>query len=600
MPEYNTGNPLGSMDPRDLFDNANLLDIAVNSEESTFQDRLGVARKTFAGLAAEGRETFLEIAKSVGSRQYSTKAAMDADLSPPESWGAIVTNDPIAEDNGWYYKSGASGNGSWVKLANQPVIKAEFDSLIRADTQSSSEGEYFAIIDEESSQIARLTSKRLIALPFEIASENDNVEISDEEGGVSLYFDATTAQLGPLEMQVTSDPGIFITDDDGQVIRVLSDPDKETRSPLEGNLLFQPTLAVSPTDESSIYVQSILSRRELVSSVVATLASTSNSSSKTGTVLPLTSQYGDSPVLVFRDVNYPDEHRYLPLTVRTVPVQSPVKTVKILFIGDSIGNRQGPKLITQYISQLGFAAQFIGTINSVSADAGNDSLGALCECREGWETGDFTYAITDRVKIIAPGSEAAYLSSTKDAKWPQNPFLRVATSSDPASIVRNGYVFDCLFYQQRFSLETPDIVINALGTNDIRDRDDNTIYNDVYSNDMLMHSQIAAAWPNAKIIRTLPGTAINSVRNTLWSTRYSSTIKAMQQASKDLANSSITIAPLWAMMNPEAGFSIPTTTDATGFIRGDWADPVHLIGSSRHSYYQAMSPFVAAAALNLI
>lgn len=50
MTTYNTGNPLGSSDPKDLYDNAQNLDTAVNSTDLTFNDRLGVQRKTYAGL----------------------------------------------------------------------------------------------------------------------------------------------------------------------------------------------------------------------------------------------------------------------------------------------------------------------------------------------------------------------------------------------------------------------------------------------------------------------------------------------------------------------------------------------------------------------
>lgn len=43
---YNTGNPLGSTDVRDLFDNAENLDEAMNSDEYEFVDRFGRDRKT--------------------------------------------------------------------------------------------------------------------------------------------------------------------------------------------------------------------------------------------------------------------------------------------------------------------------------------------------------------------------------------------------------------------------------------------------------------------------------------------------------------------------------------------------------------------------
>ena len=53
MTTYNTGNPIGSKDPRDLYDNAENLDQAVNSSNNTFSDRLGVTRLTLAGAISE-------------------------------------------------------------------------------------------------------------------------------------------------------------------------------------------------------------------------------------------------------------------------------------------------------------------------------------------------------------------------------------------------------------------------------------------------------------------------------------------------------------------------------------------------------------------
>lgn len=47
---YNTGNPVPSKDPRDLVDNAENLDRAVNGEALTFDDRLGKQRKSWAGM----------------------------------------------------------------------------------------------------------------------------------------------------------------------------------------------------------------------------------------------------------------------------------------------------------------------------------------------------------------------------------------------------------------------------------------------------------------------------------------------------------------------------------------------------------------------
>lgn len=53
MTTYNTGNPLGSTDPRDLYDNAENLDYFTNGENLQYLDRLGVLRDSLAGIRAQ-------------------------------------------------------------------------------------------------------------------------------------------------------------------------------------------------------------------------------------------------------------------------------------------------------------------------------------------------------------------------------------------------------------------------------------------------------------------------------------------------------------------------------------------------------------------
>jgi hypothetical protein len=55
MTTYQTGNPIGSADPRDLYDNAQVIDDYANSEQPTTTDRLGVERATIAGIDAAAR-----------------------------------------------------------------------------------------------------------------------------------------------------------------------------------------------------------------------------------------------------------------------------------------------------------------------------------------------------------------------------------------------------------------------------------------------------------------------------------------------------------------------------------------------------------------
>lgn len=50
---YNTGNPIESTDVRDMSDNAKNLDLFSNSSELSFDDRLGIERKTIHGMNSE-------------------------------------------------------------------------------------------------------------------------------------------------------------------------------------------------------------------------------------------------------------------------------------------------------------------------------------------------------------------------------------------------------------------------------------------------------------------------------------------------------------------------------------------------------------------
>ena len=51
MTTYNTGNPIGSSDSRDLYDNAQNLDhLSLDENNETWDDRLGKSRYTWYGI----------------------------------------------------------------------------------------------------------------------------------------------------------------------------------------------------------------------------------------------------------------------------------------------------------------------------------------------------------------------------------------------------------------------------------------------------------------------------------------------------------------------------------------------------------------------
>lgn len=112
MTTYNTGNPIGSTDARDLYDNAQAFDEAVNSTADTFTDRLGNVRKPLAKAMQD-----IEIA---GTTYATTAAGLAATTSGHYfSVPASSANDSLI----LYQNSG----GTAVEVKRYPSAQAVQD-----------------------------------------------------------------------------------------------------------------------------------------------------------------------------------------------------------------------------------------------------------------------------------------------------------------------------------------------------------------------------------------------------------------------------------------------------------------------------------------
>lgn len=89
MTKYNTGNPVGSSSPLDLYDNAENLDSGINGADPTWRDRRGVERRSWTGIEAE----FDQFIADNGLKRYSSWAALAADTSRPDGFAADVIGD---------------------------------------------------------------------------------------------------------------------------------------------------------------------------------------------------------------------------------------------------------------------------------------------------------------------------------------------------------------------------------------------------------------------------------------------------------------------------------------------------------------------------
>lgn len=559
-----------------------------------------------------------QVVAQKSEKTYLTRAVMQADTTQPVGTQGVVTNDPAhtAENpiNGYYTWTSAA----WVRNAYQPANQLDLDETI-LETQrlaslisgSSATEPLEAVTDQESGGIHRMMTPSFHEDRVHRVEEvSGGAALVGDDGGVSILHDEKGMILGPMEIAHTDAPGVFVVDEEGGVHAALAGDLQEVPEepvivgPLDEGILFSgANIAAAKGQLVELHVPSMLVDRNRAAEVIASISSDSLPISAAGDDLVrfVASDFGSGATISIRSRNGTSDRLSKRVGIKTfdVPVAA-APTVKVLLIGDSIGNRQGPQLMQQVLTEWGVTAEWVGTLNSsASASNSNDATGPVNESREGWETGDFTLAVNDRVTVIQPGQEAAYLAMSKTDKWPRNPFLRVATPDDAPADVRNGHVMDFAFYQARFALQAPDIVIWSLGTNDVRDRAEGTIEQDVRDNDALAYRRMRAAWPAVKVIRALPGTAIDPSRNALWSTKYKRMFAGMFAAANEAG---AIVAPSWALVNHDVGYNWTSSpVDASGFTRQAlWTDPVHPVGYARSALYRSLAAYVAAAALNLL
>ena len=119
MTTYNTGNPLGSADPKDLYDNAQNLDNAVNSTDLTFNDRLGVQRATYAGLEdkVEGLTN-----SALAYRNQAESSASAAAISEANAQAAAEGSGDVL-----FYNTYALANAALAGLPEGQVVEVFVD-----------------------------------------------------------------------------------------------------------------------------------------------------------------------------------------------------------------------------------------------------------------------------------------------------------------------------------------------------------------------------------------------------------------------------------------------------------------------------------------
>jgi hypothetical protein len=107
---YNTNNPVGSTDPRDLYDNAENLDKLVNGPDPFYADRLGKLRYSWSGMevdfvnAQEGRETAFTVSQADKESRFQAFLVSSGYVSKGDYAAGVV----LAERNEYVAVSAAT------------------------------------------------------------------------------------------------------------------------------------------------------------------------------------------------------------------------------------------------------------------------------------------------------------------------------------------------------------------------------------------------------------------------------------------------------------------------------------------------------------
>ncbi len=236
MTTFNTGNPVPSMDVKDLLDNSQSFDDGMHGQGDTFKDRFGRDRYTWhrfetitqgaldqvgvtvssakdavnaakdAGISninisvaavdsaeaaakADMLKTAAELGDDLNNKRYATYAAMLADPQTRDRVVGVVDGDPNEELNGWY--SWAAGLSVWQRFEDQPAMASQTLSAVQRDAGDSG---FTAVF-------------------------------SDTEGRVAMGFDDQgDAHFGAIEIETRSEKDLYpkvlkpVLDEGGRVV----------------------------------------------------------------------------------------------------------------------------------------------------------------------------------------------------------------------------------------------------------------------------------------------------------------------------------------------------------------------------------------------
>lgn len=240
MSRFNTGNPIGSDDPRDRSDNTKNLDLALNNQAQTWVDRFGVERPTVAtaidpsGMVqtAVNAKTAAEGARDsafVNAEVYASVSAGLAAVANGEQF-QVVSGDEILR----YRRVDASTEELVARYPTVHGVESKVGVAVDiSSTPASQSGEFYSgdesptplFVDETGAMLISLDDQgfleQKIGGEFHGSASNEPDYAHVNEDGVLIFAFRDGEPLAPWGFDFYTDDNeatFFLVADDGSVL----------------------------------------------------------------------------------------------------------------------------------------------------------------------------------------------------------------------------------------------------------------------------------------------------------------------------------------------------------------------------------------------
>lgn len=201
---YNTGNPVGSTDPRDLKDNASNLDDLLNGPNAFYPSRLGVQKQSWADM--QNAFALAQAGREVEFQQFLVDSGFVSLGNYTAGINFTAYNQYMARD-GFFYRPAPSSvpfttTGTWVGGDEDLFVLLSADDVLRQDladvTVSGNGAGLVAFKQPDIGSVATTVEEKLSERKNAVTDFGaDNTGLSDATTALKAFFDACIASGTP-------------------------------------------------------------------------------------------------------------------------------------------------------------------------------------------------------------------------------------------------------------------------------------------------------------------------------------------------------------------------------------------------------------------